>query len=409
MSGLSFAEEVEEEKELNKDKEYIWFKTDSGLEIIPVFETEFGNNDNVGRFSDGEEIISSSYTDVNPGIAFRSKRKGDFYFLKYQQFNRTYSESPADDFSDSFIDFDNFLHFSDKHRVAMRLQYAQSHEARGTEITESDELARAIDEVLTFDRTRFQTRYSYGARSANQVEAKIGYDAQEYTNYQDEIGGYEFQGTKYRDYTEYQLGGTFVWRALPRTRITTAIEMNDRSFNQARADSVRDYSELFYLGGIRWDISGKTKGQFELGIQSIDYTSDVRNDESNLSWRGNLQWTPLRHAFVSFETIQKSIDGENIEGRSTYLRSEFRLSWKHYWLDRFYTEVGTVQRDDEYTEYERQDSYSSNSFGVGYEFRRWVDLSAGMTMTTLDSQEEGGPGPSSYDQNTWFIKAELIY
>ena len=55
------------------------------------------------------------------------------------------------------------------------------------------------------------------------------------------------------------------------------------------------------------------------------------------------------------------------------------MGWKHYWLDRVYTEASYARTDKKYQEIKREDNLDNYGLSLTYQARRWLDIGVGYT------------------------------
>ncbi|MDD1782364.1 outer membrane beta-barrel protein [Enterovibrio sp. ZSDZ35] len=388
------------------DEDY-GYTTESGIKITPLLEAFLEYNDNVGRYSASENPESSNGLIVKPGIMFESDRNGNEYQIAYQLASGTYFDSDDDDFLDHAFTTNNFIQVSQRSGFGINYTYLKSHEARGTGILAGDQLTTVATEPVKYSLHNANITHVYGSEdSTGRIESNIRYENKTYDNYRDlTVPGFVALSTKYKDYGELAGALAFYYQVFPATELLLEIDLADRQYKLGNPTSGQSQNNLdsYYLVGAKWDITGKTTGKLRLGLQDKDYEDEAREDFSGFSWDLDLVWEPLTHSTISVSAAQVAIDPD--QGNNYINQTSFGAGWKHFWLERVYSDIALNLINDDYSLSSRKDDLLQTSFYVGYEFRADTEITVGWRYEDNDSSMI----TNQYSQNVWYLGTNLIF
>lgn len=380
--------------------------TESGLEVLPIFETGYSYDDNIGRYSSNLSADSSSLYVLKPGVVLKSERNGNQYQFGYQLDSGHYTSSSNDNYTDHAFTTNNFIRFNTRHGLGLDYAFVKEHENRGSGVASGDAIASAISGPVKFQTHDARAVYVFGSEGAKgRIEAAIDYRNLAYTNFRDDISiGGNIVNTTYKDYSQTGVDIAFYYQVLPATQLLIQADINDRTFdlNDTSGNS-QDYIDSYYYLGARWDISGKTTGKIRLGLQDKNYESSARDDFSGFSWDLDLEWKPLSHSTVNISGGQKTTDAD--QSFTDVEQTSLSLSWKHYWASNIYSNLSYALDNKDYSGSSRKDELTDSILNIGYELYESVELVAGWTHSKNSSPLTN----YAYDQNIWSLNANVVF
>lgn len=362
-----------------------------GVAVIPTITLTESYDDNV--INDEQGSVNSYITTLQPEIALISGDDISRLALRYRLEAARYHQSDADDYLDQLFTVVGQHEFTARHRLSGSYQYEHEHEARGTGLTEDD--GNAIDSPIEYDVSRANVTYGFGVREAIlNLDAKVDYGRRAYTNFE--------ELTRFRDRDNLRYGVTGYWNLSGRTSLL--LDLSEEAVRYDTADAAgasQDSDVRWALGGVRWEISGKTTGYAKAGWQSKDFDDELRSDFDGFAWDVGAEWLPLSYSKLTLEggkaAKDPDTDGDYVDETSV------TLSWRHGWLERLATTFGTAYVGRDYTGIDRNDDLYVVRIGGDYSFRRWMRLGVGYEFrdqrSTRDSIE--------YDKNLVYLLLEL--
>lgn len=383
------------------------YTTDSGIKILPIFDSRFEHNDNVGRYSDAQSPESSTVFVIEPGVAFLSERGGNKYQVAYQVSSGFYTDSSDDNYVDHKLSTNNEVILNTRNALSLNYSYLFLHEERGTGILAGDALSTIASEPVEYAIHDASVVHAYGSNNAKgRVETTLRLQDRKYNNYRD-LQDTQFSqlSTKFKDYFEYGGGVAFYYRALPATSLLFEIDVTQRDYdlNDPVTNNSQDSFDVFYLTGATWDITGKTTGKVRLGLQNKTYDDSTKDDFSGFSWDLDLEWKPLSYSTITVSAAQRARDPD--QGSNYVDETSFDGSWKHYWLSHLFTNATAQFVFDDYSTSSRKDDLIKVGLALGYELREYAELNLGWRLEDNDSSIAG----NSYDQNVWYVSVNMLF
>ncbi|RTZ17433.1 capsular biosynthesis protein CpsB [Vibrio aquaticus] len=392
---------------VNAMKEGNGYVTDSGLKILPILDSRLEHNDNIGRYSDAESPESSTVLVIEPGIALQSDRGGNQYQVAYQLAAGSYFDSSDDNYVDHRFTTNNKVTLNTRNALRINYAFLYLHEERGSGILAGDGLSTIANEPVEYVIHNASLTHIFGSQEAmGRIETGLRIEDKKYKNYRNiENPQYSLISTKYKDYTEFGGNGAFYYRAFPTTSLLFEVDISERSYdlNDPVTSNSQDSLNVFYLTGATWDITGKTTGKLRFGLQDKSYDDSTKKDFTGFSWDLELEWKPLSYSTVTVAAAQRARDPE--QGSNYVDETSFDGNWKHYWLNHLYTNASLQFVLDDYSESTRTDDLYRVGLYFGYELRDYVELSAGWRFEDNESSIDG----NSYDQNVWYLSADMLF
>ena len=203
--------------------------------------------------------------------------------------------------------------------------------------------------------------YTFGAEAARtQVEFGANYDELRYDNSKRYASGARINSEKERDATA--LRSTVFYEIAPKTKLLVEGRYTEYDYQNKNLDGrdKLDSKNKGALVGVTWDATAKTSGSFKIGRERKSF------DSSDYS---------------TFELNTRQGFDEGDDGASAIKTQSTRLGWKHYWLDRVYSNASYTRTDRKYQDIKREDNIDDYGLSLTYEARRWLDVGIGYSYT----------------------------
>jgi polysaccharide biosynthesis protein VpsM len=362
------------------------------VSITPTVKAETRYMDNIFRSEKDEE--SSWVLDVLPRVQAWIKRGNNSYSLAYELRDFRYFSSHKDDYTDHRVNLDIHHEFNARNALNAYGEYLDAHEQRGTGLSEGG-IAELIDEPVEYEQLKYGGDYTYGSRSSRgRLNAAYAYRDREYQNFRD--------ATRYRDYEEDTLKGTFYWKVAQRTDALVELRYIDTEYNRTNPRDPAgsfDSEEYLYYAGLDWQATAKTSGSVRVGWYDRSYDSRQRKDDDGFSWEVDVDYRPRSYSTVNFGTRRFSQETNGLG--DSINTEEYEVRWNHDWSGRSRTELRTLYGEDDYTGSRREDERWYLEAKYLYNVDRWFDLGGGYRYEDRDSEQ----ALLDYNLNVYFIEA----
>ncbi len=314
--------------------EYREYQTESGLQWQPSMKVTTGYDSNVTLAKQNE--ISSSFLRIAPKLELEAERERSLWVMKYRMDGMHYFSSNDDDYLDHFFDASYLTRAGIRHRFEVKAKWYKGHNRRGTGISESNDdfyFATPVEHTTQ----GASINYQFGANEARgRVSLDGEWERKHYDNYRDQ--------TRINDYQRWLGGAEFQYRKNAQRAMYIRVELEDKQFSHS---STKDNQSLYYLAGLRWDISELTQGEAELGYQNKRFDSANREDFSGLYWLLAMKWKPIPFSVIDIETSQEArdpdVDGDYIQ------ETAYSLTWQQNYAYHFYSRLGVKYLREDYT------------------------------------------------------------
>ncbi|HHX35554.1 MAG TPA: outer membrane beta-barrel protein [Gammaproteobacteria bacterium] len=324
---------------------------------LKVAETYDDNFRAVNR-SVHKDKRSSWITTLAPTFQLNADGRKSAYQLKYTASSDTFHSSHSDNNVDHHLTGDAGFEFNSRNRLLLNAGYHKVEETA------------SVDQYIENDK--YNTKdvgavYTFGAKTARtQVEVGTKYDELRYSN------SNRLNNNKERDAAG--LHSTVFYAISPKTKVLLEGRYTDYDY---KSFSARDSKNKGLLAGVTWDATAKTSGSFKLGREKKDFKKSVYDDKSTGMWEAEIVWEPLTYSSFTLNTRRGFDEGE--DNASSIKTQKTSLGWKHYWLDRVYTEASYARTDKKYQEIKREDNLDNYGLSLTYQARRWLDIGVGYT------------------------------
>lgn len=322
---------------------------------------------------------------------------GNTYQLQYLMDHGEYFDSSEDTYTDHNLTVDINHRFTHRQAIVAEAAYRILTEHRGTGF--SEEPNGIINSPDDFDHLSLGLRYLLGVPTAAlRFEIFGKYNELDYSS--------SYVGDS-RDYSSQEIGVQSRYRIGARTdalleyrRLAVSYDNVplDFSGNVLNLDSDEDY----FLMGLAWEMTAKTKGEIKLGQSKRDF-DEGNFSNSDFHWEANLEWRPK--SYSRFILTSGRISQETY-GSGLYVNSQsYDLSWLHNWSGSLRSELTMGFIEDTYEDSDRADDRTFWGAMLGYDYAPWLALELGYRYRENDSTLE----QVDYKQNTLFLKASVEF
>ena len=300
---------------------------------------------------------------------------------------------------DNYIDFlfKSSVDYQPTSRIYSQLtgDFTKSHDGRGTGRALGG-LGTTQDSPDEWHRFDFGSTFAYGAATTKgRVELEADYGIKRYDNNRtltfvralDELGG----------------AARFFYRVRPKTYAVLEGRISEVNYqNDAPGLPSLDSLTTRQLLGVTWLATFKTSGFLKLGLINKDFYSS-RTDNDGFTWEVGVDWKPKTYSIVRLKTDQ-SFEETNGTGDAIDTMT-FSLNWEHGWRPRIKSILDFIYTMEKYDPDPREDNIFNAGARVDYEFRRWLNLSAGYRF----QQRSSSTDVFEYDQNIFELTADFTF
>ncbi|MCG6200436.1 outer membrane beta-barrel protein [Psychromonas antarctica] len=357
----------------------------NGFAIIPQLESSVRYDDNI--YNSEQDALSSTIYVIKPSFKFGTDDGINRYGGQYTLESGTYSRNSDDNYVDHNLAFLAHTEFTNKHRLDFKAGFRNTHEARGTHLTELNPAGSA--EPLKFNTYLTSAYYQYGSQFAKmRVGAGIAFDTLKYQN------SNAADTTKYSDFSALRLLIDSDYQIATITYLTTELNRADITYaHKAPTEASRDNIDTRFLAGLRWEGLAKTTGRVKVGYQFKKFADSGREKFSGSNVDFSVAWQPLLRSTFELHLTRAGEDSDTIGDYVDILGSA--LSWKHNWTDRIHSNAVVSYSTVDYASVTREDDVVNMAVVINYEFTRWLKVTAGYEFTNKNSNVTD----ISYDKN----------
>ena len=332
-----------------------------GITFTPSLKVAETYDDNF-RASNNKE--SSWITTIAPTFQLNADSNKTAYQLKYTAASDTFHSNHKDNNVDHHITGNAGFEFDSRNRLSLNAGY---HDLEDTAST---------DQKVENDKSNTKNIggvYTYGAKTARtQIEVGANYDELRYTNSK------RLNSDKERDTTS--LRSTIFYGITPKTKALVEGRYTDYDY---KTFTRRDSDNIGLLAGVTWEATAKTTGTFKIGREKKDFDQSFYDDKTTGMWEAGVAWAPLTYSTVTLNTRRGFDEGE--DNASTIKTQSTQLGWKHFWLERLYSDASYARTDKKYQDIKREDNLDNYALSMTYQARRWLDVGVGYSYSDNDS------------------------
>jgi polysaccharide biosynthesis protein VpsM len=239
--------------------------------------------------------------------------------------------------------------------------------------------------------------------NSNYFGVTLSYDTQHRLvlsgGYSHFITTYQSDMSDFRNRQDNGLFGVLAYKLSPRVSLLAEYRFFGISYDHT---GVLDSSEHYFLGGISWDITAKSKGLFKVGysVKDFDHSLGSYNDFS-LELQLDHRITPKTALLASAYRKPNETD---LSGMAFSFTNGFDVQLRHILTPKLTSTVGFLVENDQYkqlhglTDAAESTTYQWNA-ALQYAFRRWLRGTVGYAYTVKNSSV----ADLEYDSNTLFF------
>lgn len=347
-----------------------------GVTFTPTLKVSERYDDNFREVEHGRE--SSWITGVTPKFVLEAEKAKSAYRLSYEADSDTFHSSPKDNNTDHYLDAEAKYKFDSRNQLKLDAGYQRVEETA------------TLDQDLENDKYTISHAggmYTYGARTARgQVEVGADYEQLRYQN-SDGINNDKERNTT-------ALVSTFYYRVAPKTRALIEGRYTDYDYV---SNTDLDSHNVALLGGVTWDATAKTSGTLKLGAERKSFDDSTGDSKIGTLGEISAKYKPRTYSTFEAKAGRQLIEGH--DGADSIEQTTAGLSWEHYWLQRFATNVGYTHASESYQNIDREDKIDLFVVGATYKMRRWLDVGLSYKRAKDDSTAQD----ESYQRNIYLI------
>ncbi len=347
--------------------------------LVPSLIAQTVLDDNIYGLHDGE--VSSFSQILNPSLQFVAQDRLNVYSATYSLKAASYANDSNDSYADQNFALGAHVEPSGRLRFDGSLGYSMLHDDRGTGSTSGFSLVdiRKIGEVDKYNVTSVGGGIEYGAQDArglavlNASMSQKRYDR-------------GFVATARDNDMLNTLVGLRA-RVMPKTTILVDYERQDTNYKtDPLAGGYADALDNRLLVGVTWENTAQTTGKLRLGNGKRKV--DGQKELTKFTWDLIGTWSPQARDVVNVDAGARAGDA-NLPYTSVE-NTHFTASWTHDWLDRVNTVVTLGTAKDDYKGNplpvdNRSDDTKTYGLATNYQMRRWLVLSAGVSVNDRSS------------------------
>lgn len=303
-----------------------------------------------------------------------------------------------DDYVDGFANLGLDYQAGNRHRFSIGGGYIKEHDPFGT--TRTEQIATIFNrDIDQWHQTNAAGKYRFGAADAL-INTEITLSAAQ-KRYDTNEGGPS--GTRFLDHDTKAADVAFFYNFSPKTAVVIDALVSDVEFEEALSAN-RDGQYKRLRGGVRWNVTAQTSGDFRAGYFRRDFDDGGREEKTGANWNATLNWTPApltkfklstgRAELISFVFGTRFIDFQHVSA-----------SWSQRWTTRFTTEtsVSFSQSDFIGSPTERSDDNTGANFYGQYQLQRALSVVGGLSSSARDSSDTAPTTNLDYDTLTAFL------
>ncbi len=333
------------------------------FEVSPLLAVTERYSDNVFATKDNAQGDFSTVISPEIRLTFpRVKRKYQLelgYRADIEKFNRFTSEDAVSHTVDGkfgiIFPMGLELHVDDKFR--------RSHDLRG----------ETLDTELDFYRDNLfhsSAAYAFGDRYKVQLD---------YSNY---ALTYDADRNNFRNFMANSFAGYAYYRVMPKTSVFVEYEYVIVEFDESPALNSKEHH---FLGGVTWDITGKTQGTVKVGYGLKDF-----NDSSIGGFSGLILEASIRHNLTSRDSVSIRISRATHEtdllGDDFIVSTSASAEYTRRLTGKISGKAGIEYFRDVYSGLiPKTDNMWRASAGLSYQFKKWLLTEAGYSYTIRNS------------------------
>lgn len=369
-------------------------RVSDGVMFTPSIQLLEGHDSNI--YSSNKKPKSSMVTMVEPSFKLSLDRAKSAHQLKYRMVSTSFHSSSSNNHVDHHVTADTGIAINSRNRLRLNAGYHKLQDVATGSVRRGENDKWNIINIGGL--------YTYGAQTARaQIDLSMNYNQLRYDNSGLNSSGQRINKENERDSASAGVVGYY--SISPKTKLL----LESRYINyDYKSDSMRDSNNKGLLAGVVWEAAAKTKGSVKVGAEKKDYTSSgtLYKNTSTGMWEVGVTWAPLTYSTFNLKSRRSFDEGSYTEfnsfGDESLVSSNIRtvdssLSWKHYWMERLYSDAQYRYIDRKYENVTRDDKIDQIGLGLTYQARRWLDIRVGF----IHRENKSSNLNSSYKRNLY--------
>ena len=317
---------------------------------------------------------------IDPVISLVTHWKKHAFFFSYGAEIQRYRIHTLEDHTNQKVTLELDLNPSRAVAVAFDYTFSAEHDARGTPGTPFLGSAAGPNR---WHQHLFLTSMQY---THSRMRGKLAFT---HTDREAMNNGLSSQNRFWDD-----LALTYYYAIAPKTALLMEAGWTAYSYDSTPA---LDSDERRLLGGLTWDATGKTTGEFKLGylgkFLEIPRVPPARNPDSQiLSVDSTIKWHPIKQTQLIVNGSRKFSEGE--AGEDNFISSALSLLINHSFPSRWVWNTNLGINNSDYNVERRENIWSAGT-GLQYAFPRWFTLGGRYNRDAKRSSVAG----ADYDSN----------
>ena len=346
-----------------------------GMTFIPTLNVSETYDDNIFETRDNE--TTSWVTRINPTFELLAETGKTGHRLKYAINQDIFHSAHDADNADHHLTGESVFAFDSRNRLKLAAGY---HKIEDTEDTATQ------GENDKYETTNLGGVYSFGAETARtQLDLGANHFTKRYSN----SDGLNSE----KEFDSLTLNAIGYYRVAPKTRLLAEVRHTDYDYKSVDLDS----ENMAYLLGATWEATAKTTGTVKVGYEEKDFDSSRHKNQNSPMWEIGVAWQPRTYSTFTLDARRAFDEGD--DGAEVIKSESITAGWKHYWMERLYSNVTYTRSESKYEGQDRKDDKDIFGIGLTYEARRWLDIGVGYRYSENDSSVRS----ESYERNMYGI------
>ncbi len=355
--------------------------------VHPSIKVDLRHDDNL--YLAPNNRASDQILVLTPALSLEARQANNTFGLRLSMTLGQYQKNTADNYSSYNIGAVADLDLGTRLRANLSADYLDGIDPRGST---NNPLSPTPDH---YHQVQGRSIFSYGARGAKgRIDLELGQLRRNYYNNR--------AITAAEDRIVDDIGATFNWRIEPKT--TLLVQGKHSRVDYTLSSSTLGSVENSLLAGAMWEASAKTKVAFRIGMVKKDFDDAARASSTNLSWTGEVDWSPRTYSHVALSLNRAP--AETTGGVGNFIdRTNTGLRWTHDWSSRFTTATSAAYATDAYQGAARTDNTQSYGINANFKMRRWLSFGGDYAHSKRRSDD----GNFDYQRNVFmlFLNAAL--
>ena len=281
----------------------------------------------------------------------------------------------------NYLNGSTSIEFDHRNHLVLSARWASAQDPLGTMFSQGS-LANILQQPNHWNGYGFDAAYRYGGDGAKgNLLMNFSMDNREYTN--------NPTITYQRNLNNYNIGGAFLWRVLPKTQVLFEAQDSILDYHNLQTNGTSLNGSMYRVyTGATWVASAKTRAVAKVGYQIRTFDDTVYSTRTGPAFQGMLSWSPGSFDSVWAE-VSNAINETYIGNSIAASTQNYTLNWRHNWLERFSTSLGAFYLAQQFVESSLEFNTITGRLTAMYTFRQgvWADLQYTFTDRTSNQNQ----------------------